>query len=224
MTMNLTTFIGDCHGLFSQYESLRQYHDRTIQLGDMGVGFPGYNEEPVDFSPDHRWIRGNHDNPAVCERRPDWIKDGTVEGNVMFIGGAWSIDQDYRTPDVSWWEDEELSYSRLIDMIAKAEAHKPEIMVTHDCPYEVAKEIFAATGAPNFGQKMIGSRTASALQAIFETVKPKLWIFGHWHWDTAKTIMGTTFICLSELSTIDIDLDSGEVVSPIIPGTGRLSR
>jgi hypothetical protein len=58
---------------------------------------------------------GNHDNPYMCKQdMVGYISDGTVEGDVMYIGGAWSIDNPVappgwyrRTAGFDWWFDEE---------------------------------------------------------------------------------------------------------------------
>ena len=74
----------------------------------MGLGFSGVYL-PHDEVMNHKFIRGNHDDPQACREHPYWIKDGLIENDIMYIGGAWSIDREYRTEGVSWWRDEELS-------------------------------------------------------------------------------------------------------------------
>ena len=119
------TFIGDCHGLFSRYEKIIEKFPNSIQIGDMGVGFKKWckltetfiftSNPPYDkmVKTNARFIRGNHDNPSVCAKHSQWIADGHTETTengtkIMYIGGAWSIDHEYRTEDVSWWADEEI--------------------------------------------------------------------------------------------------------------------
>jgi hypothetical protein len=105
--------IGDVHGGFRQYKRLIKGVPASIQVGDMGVGFMRiragiersdgagdvqYLANPPHYAmlPGHRFIRGNHDNPGVCRRHSQWIPDGHVEGHTMFIGGALSIDRQWR--------------------------------------------------------------------------------------------------------------------------------
>src|SRR5687767_13552182 len=103
----LIRFIGDVHGKFEQYKRLIKDTTNSIQVGDMGVGFlktsgPRVGEEtgnPPHYAMvrgNHRFIRGNHDSPAACSRHSQFIKDGTVEGNMMFVGGALSVDKHLR--------------------------------------------------------------------------------------------------------------------------------
>ena len=188
--------IGDVHGKIAEYLAICSECDRSVQLGDMGLGFKGVYL-PSDEVMNHKFIRGNHDDPQACREHPYWIKDGLIENDIMYIGGAWSID--YRTEGVSWWRDEELSYEELDKLINIAEIAKPRVMVTHDCPTSVLDKIF---GYPY----IIKTRTGQAFDTILELCKPKLWIFGHHHLNKDKVIDGTRFICLAELAYIDLTL------------------
>jgi len=217
----LTRIIGDIHGKFYDYEvhclkmGVRHNTDhvpeRSIQVGDFGIGFySDYWHSEVGHwqndSPTHRFIRGNHDDPEKCKTMPGYIEDGTVEGDVMFVGGAWSIDHAWRTPGVSWWADEELSVLEFERIISKYEQVKPRVMITHDCPTSVAWEIFLSKGLGLAGAPQIKTRTGEALQAMFELHQPELWVFGHWHNTRKQVINGTTFQCLGELDYIDVEL------------------
>ena len=191
-------FIGDCHGKIAEYLAICSGCERSVQVGDMGLGFKGVYL-PHDEVISHRFVRGNHDDPNACAEHPYWIEDGTYKDGIMYIGGAWSIDREYRTEGVSWWRDEELSMEELNNIVDMAVKNKPRVMVTHDCPTSVLDKIF---GYPY----IIKTRTGQALDTILELCKPKLWIFGHHHKDVDKVIDGTRFICLNELSFIDLTL------------------
>lgn len=217
-----TRFIGDVHGL--KYElslvldNLPQSITNVIQVGDMGVGFGqgDFWHESLDDMLERvngRFIRGNHDNPAMCKTMKSWIQDGVIENDVMFVGGAWSIDRQWRTKDYDWWEDEELSYEGLYLLIQTYNYVQPRVMVTHDCPLPVSEELFIKRGK-SFSGTQYRTRTGTAFQEMFETHKPALWIFGHWHYDVDEVIDGTRFICLNELSYADIDMNTLEVDFP----------
>jgi len=186
-------FIGDVHGKFEFYWTIVEKCDESIQVGDMGAGFRTLPKVPMT----HRFIRGNHDSPEVCKADPHWIPDGKVENGMMFIGGAWSIDQEWRIPGISWWEDEELSYREFEGLIDKYERVKPEVMVTHDCPTIMAKQVHSHHFDDN-------SRTREALDTMFEIHCPDLWIFGHHHVSMKGKAGSTDFIALAELDFIDI--------------------
>ncbi len=215
----LVRIVGDIHGKIYDYRSYalvtgvrgRQIvqPEYSVQVGDFGIGFfsPFWHDKEVEWQkqhPQHRFIRGNHDDPALCKTMPGYIEDGTVEGDVMFVGGAWSIDYDWRTPGIDWWPDEELSYEELDKLITKFGQVKPRVMITHDCPTEVAWEMFLSKGLGLGDNKQIKTRTGEALQAMFDIHKPELWVYGHWHNTRRANIKGTVFQCLGELDFIDV--------------------
>lgn len=216
--MSTIRFIGDVHGRYKGYIHLIKDGPPSIQVGDMGIGFryeSGYREgEPVRNPPHyrmlqggHRFIRGNHDNPQACANHSQWIKDGHIEDAMMFVGGAVSIDRDFRREGYSWWPDEELSEEVLNGLISKSIMDKPKIMVTHECPQEVAEvmELIAGRGKLHPAWP---SRTRIAFQQMWSAYSPKLWIFGHWHKSFDKVLRGTRFICLAELEYKDIDVEA----------------
>jgi len=208
-----TRVIGDAHGKWVQYAEIAEGADQSIQVGDMGVGFlpeamnENMNEWYVNNGMTHKFIRGNHDNPEKCKKMFGWINDGLIINDIMFIGGAWSIDQAYRVEGVSWWRDEELSYSELALLVETYTYMKPRVMITHDCPERVSQKMFIDAGLSLGGDVSHPTRTGQAFDAMFEIHKPKLWIFGHWHVSAMEKIEGTKFICLDELDFIDVDLD-----------------
>lgn len=207
-------FIGDVHGRFKPYKRLIRDVPRSIQLGDMGVGFRSFGgwqdghamaNPPYDAMArgDHRFIRGNHDNPAVCRRQSRWIADGTVEGDMMFVGGALSVDRRFRHEGYDWWEDEELSPAELDEIVALYRAARPRVMITHDCPETIAPRMEALALR---GKLAAPSRTRRALARCLDAHQPDIWLFGHWHHSFDAVIDGVRFICLAELEHLDLDV------------------
>ena len=191
-------FISDVHGQWDTYEEICAKYDRTIQVGDFGIGFEkeACRESPR-LSMNHRFIRGNHDNPQKCYAHPNHIKDGTIEvigdTKVMFIGGAWSSDQHRRTEGVNWWRDEECSYADFQRFIDLYEHEKPDMMVTHDCPIDFANLFMLGAH-----KRPYPSITGCSLQFMHNIHKPKTWVFGHWHSDIVQLHKGTLFVCNSD--------------------------
>jgi calcineurin-like phosphoesterase family protein len=203
-------FIGDVHGKFGRYKRLIADCERSIQVGDMGVGFRRpdgsfYANPPYDamLRGDHRFIRGNHDNPNVCREHSQWIPDGTLSNGTIFIGGGLSVDRRMRTEGLDWWPDEELSIQALTLMVSRYDDVRPHTMVTHDCPESIADHVMARVHRTKFHDP---SRTRQAFQSMLEMHRPRLWIFGHWHHSFDSVIDGTRFICLAELETRDIEV------------------
>jgi len=189
-------FVGDIHGKFKDYLELIKGSDKSIQVGDFGIGFGTVKNPVPNPSGDHNFIRGNHDNPHLCKENPHWIKDGTFVNSMFFIGGAFSTDFCLRTESVDWWTEEEMTILELNKLIDVYEIHKPNIVISHDCPR-------IATPFPEY---KINTRTSQALDAMYDIHKPKLWIFGHYHQDIDIVVDGTRFICVNMMKTIDIDI------------------
>lgn len=201
--MAKTRLVGDVHGNASMYRSIISEVDKSIQVGDFGVGF---GHHPV-LDTNHCFIRGNHDNPALSKTYPNYIEDGhheelTTGGNIMFVGGAWSIDYAYRQENVSWWRDEEINEVKFGEIYDEYQKIKPRIMITHDCPHCVASELFQGVA---LHKPIHASHTSRWFDVFLTAHKPELWMFGHWHTFADKMINGTRFICLPEFGYADIN-------------------
>ncbi len=211
--MTTVRIIGDVHGKFRRYRDIIRDVPFSIQVGDMGVGFRGTRGGEVIRSSNppydsmakgrHLFIRGNHDNPAVCREHAFWIPDGSVVDGIYCLGGAVSIDRQWRTEGLDWWPDEECSYAALERMIDDYVAIKPDVVVTHECPESIANEILA-----EFNKTKIedGSRTRQALERMLHIHQPREWYFGHWHTSMRFTRGRTVFRCLNELEYCDVEL------------------
>lgn len=191
-----TLLIGDAHGKINEYWKILQKHKNgnSRQLGDFG--FKKQHEwhlKNIDNTR-HKIVFGNHDDIAYLYS-PHSCGDFSISlsGAIMTVRGAKSIDRWDRTENVDWWSNEELSYHVMQQAIDCFTAHRPKIMLSHDCPYEIRKSFF------NIDEKSI---TSNGFQAMFEAHQPDLWIFGHWHRSFNEVANGTRFICLNELETI----------------------
>ena len=216
--MTLTRLIGDIHGQISEYMvyGIDKFEGPTIQIGDFGIGFGqgDYWYERINrFHQEggHRFIRGNHDQLAICKTMHGWIPDGKVENDVMFIGGAWSIDNPNappgwykRTENYDWWADEECSDEQFEQMLDVYSTVKPRVMITHDCPHKIAGHMFWDTGflkGPRYN-----SRTGDFLQKLFDIHQPDEWYFGHWHKTMQFKNGRTMFHCLGIYDFVDVEL------------------
>ena len=195
-------FIGDVHANFFRYGWLLRNYDCSVQLGDLGLGFP---KTPINAVPEyttHKFIRGNHDNPIVCQKHPNYLGDyGIVENiSLFFISGAVSVDRHLRKENVNWWADEQLNVPSLQKMVELYIEKKPRIVVSHDCPETVAWMMMS-------DKRMLEdvSDTRDYLQAAFEEHSPEYWLFGHWHITKKMKIKNTEFICVGELDAVEIE-------------------
>lgn len=207
---SIVRFIGDTHPIYTTFNQLVKCDYPIIQVGDFGQGFEPqeiYEDgDKIKFRPGPSpemnektfFIRGNHDSPMVCKNNKHWIPDGHIEHGIMFIGGAESIDVKERKENVDWWADEQLSQTELEDFVDIAEKEKPSIMVTHDCPSFLLDTVFYSTKPP--------SRTAQALNVIWNIAQPKLWVFGHYHRSIKVKVENTLFICCRIDEAVDVDI------------------
>lgn len=203
-------FIGDVHGKFEDYlAKAKAYKGETFQVGDMGLGF---GPQLPKLSKRHKFIRGNHDNPELCKAHYNYAGDYGYweESKLFFIGGAYSIDINFRLAYEKthgrkiWWSDEELSLIELQEAFAMYKKKDPKVVVSHDCPTQVALHILDKL-TPGFRpEKKVQTRTGDALDRMFRYHQPNTWIFGHYHLDQDFELGGTRFICLSELSYVDL--------------------
>lgn len=189
-------FIGDVHRHFTAYESIAEEVDESIQVGDFGIGF---GVEPPMIGVEHRFIRGNHDNPEKCATYPAYLGDYGIRKGIFYAGGGYSIDRAYRREGVDWWPNEQLTYAQMIAAGDLYIANKPDIVVSHMCPAFVEESIFGfAHTYPN--------PTHQFLQSLLLFHVPKLWVFGHYHLGRDVQVDGCRYICLGELQYVDIDL------------------
>lgn len=203
------TFQGDVHGHLGR---LAKPGHPVIQVGDLGAGFvsPTAFREKVTRREDFRFIRGNHDSPAICRRDPRYLGDwGTARG-VFWVSGAFSIDRAWRVEGRDWWPDEELDASQMraaFDAYADA---RPRLVISHDGP----ASLFAA-GGPMALFFFTPSATATLLQAMLDHHRPEAWIFGHHHVSRDFFLKGTRFRCLAEFETMTLEFrDDGSFVWP----------
>ena len=192
-------FIGDVHANFQIYDHVTTCFDDTFQVGDMGF-FREIDISRAIVGDRHKFIRGNHDDPLLCVRHPGYLGDfGYLkEQDIFYLSGGWSIDQDYRTPGIDWWKDEELSTSQLQSAIDEYKLAKPRVVVSHECPSIVKEDVLDVNRAVNTYASRVypPSRTELALTAMWELHQPEYWIFGHYHTDFSKIVDGTRFVCL----------------------------
>lgn len=213
-------FIGDVHGMFSQYLSIVEHDpEESIQLGDFGIGFRRGGQyskctrmthpeatQYTDCRPPlhHKFIRGNHDNPDKCREHPNYMGEfGIHKDEIFFVSGSWSIDRAWRTPGVDWWEQEELNYEELQRAIDLFKTSFPRIVISHDCPFEINKVMYPHDPTP--------TRTSLAFDAMLCEWRPPLWVFAHYHTRKDFVHYGTRFVCLDELQVMRLEDETSKV-------------
>ncbi len=200
--------IGDVHGDVRYLDIIKRF-DYTLQIGDMSYDYSFLKD--VD-STRHKFFPGNHESYDVVFEQPGCLGDFGVYENpvapLFFVRGAFSIDKKYRSFKVDWFPEEEMSQKEWGDCIEMYGDIKPNILVSHDCPFSVLPHITNPEIARSFGFKdgCIQTTTGLGLDELLKVHKPKVHIFGHHHKPFHKVIDGVEFICVPTLQALEFEL------------------
>ena len=170
------TIIGDVHGKYRRYHEIIREKDRhpyTLQLGDFGFN---YDTLKCVDSTKHLILPGNHDNYNDCYNHSHFLGDyGYTSLNrieFFYYRGAYSIDRQYRTIGIDWWEQEQVSIDQFMEARELYRQNKPRIVITHECPQNIAAMMLK----PN--QRVYENTTGWALQELLNIHEPEYWFFG----------------------------------------------
>ena len=185
--------------------------DTIVQLGDLGLVWPqaGWvrNLSKLDrtlarLDQTLYWLDGNHeDHPRLTKWSvsPDgirWLRDSighlprgfrtTLSSgkSLAVLGGANSIDVNYRSPGTSWWPEESITDADLQRL-----GNKPaDILLGHDAPLRV-RALDAQLNPMAWTRDEVGY--ANAGRAMFHRgflqVQPALCVSGHYHCHVNET-------------------------------------
>jgi hypothetical protein len=203
--------IGDIHGRIDDYRQLLASlppGSRSIALGDLYLGRP--NVYLPILAANHKFIRGNHDDPALARSHPNFLGDfGFLEPEeIFYLGGALTASWRVLGNSKYWFKDEELSQPELEAAIELYAERKPQILIAHEFPQEAVPELLRGLSGNYFEAKgnCADSRTSIALQRMIEIHRPKKFFGGHYHVRKQVALGGTTFRCLGELESCEIPL------------------
>lgn len=210
--------IGDIHGNIRTYINITRSCKESIQIGDFAIHPQRFKSLDIDIDPyKHKHFFGNHDY-YNCRQHPisnlgDYGKLNINNKIGFFMRGAWSIDWQRRIPGFNWFEEEELTQEQLFIGQKEYVNIKPEIMLSHDCPFSIQQHLPLSDFAYLLGYKTkhLESRTNLMMDEMFKKHKPKLWVFGHYHVKFDEVIDGTRFVCLradSDQCTKYLDINS----------------
>lgn len=146
---------------------------RPVIAGDTRVHFCDGNHE------DH-WSLGALAGPEIFPN-VFYMKRGSTlvlpDGRtVLFVGGAASVDRNWRTPGHDWFPEETLATEDIADLPEQ----RVDIVVSHTCPVEFA--VCADTERARDPSRL-------ALSHVLQRCRPTRWFFGHFHsYQTGNTL------------------------------------
>jgi len=191
-----------------EYDEIK-YH---IILGDAGFLWPGneegdqYNYKALANRPfpilcvmgNHEPILGMNDVPEVdigigekvlqIQDKPfvAYLKRGSIykieNHRFLVLGGALSIDKEFRRPNISWWQREYWDETEKVNLFLLLEKHKKyDYVLSHTGPGRINRIIYNVKRAgltPKFFDEV-----AVLNEKIDEKITCKQWFCGHWHMD-----------------------------------------
>ena len=211
---------GDTHRDFTRLNNMKFYKDdMLIILGDSGINY-SLTIEDYDVKDHLNklgikifCIRGNHEErPENIETYEEsnlfggkvfiekdypnliFAKDGeeyNIYGkSVLVIGGAYSVDKDYRLMyGYKWFKDEQLTKEEMYNIYNKVKGKHYDIVLTHTCPYKYEPvEVFLG----GIDQSRVDKSMELFLDKIEESINYDKWYCGHFH--TEKIIDKVEFM------------------------------
>lgn len=94
---------------------------------------------------------------------------------MVALGGAYSLDQVYRSPYVSWWPQETISVAEATKCVADGPV---DVMFTHDCPAGIDMPFHFSL--PEHVERA-ADQHRDLLRGVVDDVKPKVLYHGHYH-------------------------------------------
>lgn len=119
--------------------------------------------------------------------------------SIFTFGGALSIDKEYRTPNVDWWEQETATKAETEHAIDNLDKHgnSVDIIITHTIPQNFICQIDKIKSIEQ-------DATSKFLDYVYATVKYKHWVAGHFHVDTKLKNSGISILYLETKSLADL--------------------
>lgn len=213
---------GDCHADFRKiYHFAEKMElkegDAIIVLGDMGLFWRDDRQDADAFirNFEGNWkfnlyfVDGNHENFHQLNSLPEdaegmgyisehirHLKRGrryNINGkDILAIGGADSVDRDWRTPGLSWWPEETITQAD----IDRVEPGHYDYVLSHTCPlyvFEANKPYLCTLSNIIDDEEPLFKISNNYLEKLLDKITFNEWYFGHYHTDL---YLGDNYTCL----------------------------
>lgn len=200
---------GDTHREFYRLHDIeKNKNNMLIILGDVGINYylderdKKLKEQLNSYNIKLFCVQGNHEERPenisvykeidmfggkvfVEEEYPNLIlaKNGELydidNKKVLVIGGAYSVDKNYRiTYGHPWFKDEQLSKEEMDNILKKYKGQHIDIVLSHTCPlkYEPT-EVFMK----GIDQSDVDKSMEKFLDKVEESIDYDKWYCGHYH-------------------------------------------
>ncbi len=186
-------------------EATRQTADVVVQVGDFGYWEHNKNwgkrflkvvsDAAKETGVPWYFIDGNHENhPLLWKTYTERDDEGFIKvrpflsyiprGHVwqwdgktfLGLGGAYSIDQEWRIPGRSYWPTEIIRDADVSTALKAVD--KIDVLVSHDAPSDVNIPCLAAQDKWNYPGTVINR---DKLQVVMQVLLPTLIVHGHYH-------------------------------------------
>ena len=183
--------------------------DTLILLGDVGANYYGNKRDSLtkrtlaEIKGTVLCIHGNHEQRPQnisTYKEKEWnggivwyedeypnllfAKDGDIyqieKYRYLVLGGAYSVDKQWREPNVEWWADEQPSDEIKAYVEQQLATQDVDAILSHTCPFKyIPTEMFLS----GIKQSGVDQSTELWLDTIEERINYKAWFCGHWHTD-----------------------------------------
>lgn len=180
----------------------------VMQLGDFGVFTIDDNRFVNDEAAARNLVvfvtLGNHENYDLLDaelvpsrRFEGWLQFEGMDAvqyaprphtwmwhgrSFMSMGGANSIDVNYRTPGESWWKQEQITDEQVR---AASEVGQVDVVFAHDV--FMSAQISTGGGTWTQAERVYANGSRRKLMPVAESARPVLWLHGHHHQWTSTT-------------------------------------
>ncbi|RTL00159.1 MAG: metallophosphatase family protein [Proteobacteria bacterium] len=203
--------ISDVHGDVSKIYKLlekKPLHEKyVILLGDIGYGFPEFDVERLNWlfqsmpTVSFYVVQGNHDNAdAMMCNFPNVRMITTHTGAkvyyinskaILLVPGALSYDKNMRVPNVSWWQNEQMTDEQLSDVIELGP--QVDLIISHDAPLQQYFMFF-----PETKTSLTNRALDMVLFSLIRENKNIIWVHGHLHYTYLERKNGVTLCGIGE--------------------------
>ncbi len=214
-----TLFVGDVHGefMYLDYVIGQEQPQAVVVAGDFGY-WPRLTTASYDFEVPVYFVDGNHEdhnqldglveqygkeNPIEVGKNCYYIPRGCIwtigQSTLCGLGGAFSIDWQWRIPGRTWFIQEELIIDDLIDFNWSKTV---DIVVSHTCPLVALPKTANTCKIPL--KRIHNRKSETVLQQWLNQIetKPKKWFYGHWHNSCKFTRNGVQFELLDMIQNM----------------------